>query len=147
VVLPLSDDVDQEVVNGKISFKSEGFILDITYFEIPFTHHEQEVELANPNNTYREVIYIPNSVITYKLNSLQSLDDKSSKVGVKIKLELLDIDIYSGDYLIIGAGSEPKPRELSNVQIIAQNINNEADQKDIWVNADSAYIRSSISYD
>jgi hypothetical protein len=86
-----------------------------------------------------EALYIPNSVITYKLKS-----HESKRIGLQIKLKYLDIDVDSGDFVLIGAGSEPIPREQSKAQIIAQSIKNEKEVKSIWVNADSAYLRFSI---
>jgi hypothetical protein len=65
-------------------------------------------------------------------------------IGVQITLKKLDIDIDSGDFVLIGPGSQPTHRELSKAQIIAQKIDKEEDFKNIWVNADSAYLRFSI---
>ncbi len=91
-----------------------------------------------------EALYIPNSVITYRLESHLSFEEKK-KIGIQITLKKLDIDIDNGDYVLIGPGFQPTiTRELSKAQIIAQKIDNEKDFKNIWVNADSAYLRFSI---
>ncbi len=114
--------------------------MKLIYFEIPFTNNQKiSFDVGKANET--EALYIPNSVITYKLKS-----HGSKRIGVQIKLKYLDIDVDSGDFVLIGAGSEPTPREQSKAQIIAQSIKNEKEVKSIWVNADSAYLWFSIFF-
>jgi hypothetical protein len=138
MVYPNGEDVDKTIKPGDVLIENSVFYMKLIYFEIPFTENEQiSFDVGKANET--EALYIPNSVITYKLKN-----HESKRIGVQIKLKYLDIDVDSGDFVLIGAGSEPTPREQSKAQIIAQSIKNEKEVKSIWVNADSAYLRFSI---
>ena len=116
------------------------FDLKIRYFEIEFNNTIEE-EL-HQGDYYREVIYMPNSVVTFIMSPPESQTDSDKiKVGLKIHLDYLNIDVNAGDFVLIGPGSNPSHRELSNAQIIAENIQTDEDKKKIWINADSAFIR------
>lgn len=142
---PITDTDTQQ--HGDMTINYKGFKLKLIYFEMHFiSNGEITLDSRYTNNTIAEALYVPNSVLTFKLISPQS-DDIENKVliGVQISLEFLDIDIDSGDFLLIGPGSETTPRELSKDQIIYQNVNNGEEPTNIWVNADSAYIRFSTN--
>lgn len=99
------------------------------------------------------IAYQPNWVKTYALGK-RSLCDLSGvtncqekfRVGIQVTIERLDLDFDRGDYLLVGPGLRPEFWKNSKGQVIAQPIgldNDDPQQSNvnIWINADSAFLR------
>ncbi|CAG2172647.1 unnamed protein product [Oppiella nova] len=123
-------------------FQLKGFSLDIYYFVVQFRNiSERELYGKYDEDHHQEVAYVPNTSITYKLIPTPPTGGVDISVPIRIYIEYLDIDVDSGDYVVIGPGSQSKHRELSKTQIITENIGEVDDYQEVVIYADSVYIR------
>lgn len=125
------------------------FSLDVEYDEVRFNENlVNPIEELAPDGPLKNILlpYKQNAVKSFVFKKrpicLENVDKcKNFYIGILIEINALDLDFEKGDYLVIGSGLRPSFRLDSKSQVLSQKIEKVEEKRQVWVQADSAFMK------